>query len=31
VAGGADNFKVTYPTDFAMAEALLRARSDTAS
>jgi 2-C-methyl-D-erythritol 4-phosphate cytidylyltransferase len=27
VEAGAQNFKVTYPEDFAMAEAVLRARA----
>ena len=26
VAGGSQNFKVTYPDDFALAEAVLKAR-----
>jgi 2-C-methyl-D-erythritol 4-phosphate cytidylyltransferase len=27
VPGGAQNFKVTYPDDFALAEAVLRSRA----
>jgi len=27
VAGSAQNFKVTYPADFALAEAILRSRA----
>jgi 2-C-methyl-D-erythritol 4-phosphate cytidylyltransferase len=27
VAGSAHNFKITYPQDFSLAEAVLRARS----
>jgi 2-C-methyl-D-erythritol 4-phosphate cytidylyltransferase len=30
VSGSAQNFKVTYPEDFALAEAVLRARADAA-